>query len=679
MQWHTREANCYERRGAKIIAQVNEMTNCSFYHRKNGRCYKGSAAFIFLEACLIQMAVQYLSTDLISALIAVEKGTDVPEFLIRAAFPESAASYLIFLFICLAISLRPGYHEHWSDRGTAVFIALGLMIGRGIQVYGAFFETFAMKRVILLYALCFPGFYFAVKLCVLWLRAAWHRIHDYFYLRTGWGESFARLSERRLFLYIWGILIVCWLPYALIRYPAGFEWDGQHQIDQFLTHTMTDHWPPASSAYMGGITSLGYHLFGTYDAGVFLYVLVQLFTGSAVFAFAAVTMRQLSVDLLWVRLSVLLYALVPVYPGINTSVIKDSAFSCAVLLFTVLLSRYFFLEPSLKNSSEKPSASSAAAITCSDDSVQSSHAKLVETAGIAATAFLMTILRNNGIFIILFLLISILIGCLVRRKARFVRLTVVLALICVLYAGYQSRLLPRLGVKHEFNVDVFSVPLQQTARFVKNHPDDVTEQERRELNDVLPYRDLSEEYRADNADPVKDSWKGKDSRDTRLKFVRVWSSLGRRHPGTYLDAWLGTNTGFFYPDVRSDVIDTMSGIYTIHWEDTRVSFTSPENLRGAKSSLKAYVRILESMPFVFPLVNTAMQIYFCLALFFHAAYKKSGKLLLLMMIPVSVIPVCLAGPTFVHNGYRYAMPIVFTTIFLGGLVVAREDSTAASK
>ena len=204
-------------------------------------------------------------------------------------------------------------------------------------------------------------------------------------------------------------------------------------------------------------------MFGTYDAGVFLYVIIQLLAGSAVFAFAAVTMRQLSVNLLWVRLSVLLYALVPVYPGINTSVIKDSAFSCTVLLFTVLLSRYFSLEPSLKKPSEKTSASPEAVTTCSADSVNFFHAKYdaksMETAGLAVTAFLMTILRNNGIFIILFLLISLLIGCLVRRNARFSRLTVVLTLICVLYAGYQTWLLPRLGVQHEFNVDVFSVPL----------------------------------------------------------------------------------------------------------------------------------------------------------------------------------------------------------------------------
>ena len=438
-----------------MIGKIGESTD--------GRCHTSMIARNFMEAYIIQYGVQYLSTDLISALIAVEKGTDVPEFLIRAAFPETIASYTIFIFIYLAVFFRPGFREYWSDRLTECIIALGLLIGRSIQVYGAFFEAFAMQRVILLYAMCFPGLYFAVRLCALWLRVAWRRIQGYSYRRTAWRESFAMLPERRLFLHIWGMLIVCWLPYALIRYPAGFEWDGQHQIDQFITRTMTDHWPPASSAYMGGVTWIGYHLFGTYDAGVFLYVIIQLLAGSAVFAFAAVTMRQLSVNLLWVRLSVLLYALVPVYPGINTSVIKDSAFSCTVLLFTVLLSRYFSLEPSLKKPSEKTSASPEAVTTCSADSVNFFHAKYdaksMETAGLAVTAFLMTILRNNGIFIILFLLISLLIGCLVRRNARFSRLTVVLTLICVLYAGYQTWLLPRLGVQHEFNVDVFSVPL----------------------------------------------------------------------------------------------------------------------------------------------------------------------------------------------------------------------------
>lgn len=66
--------------------------------------------------------------------------------------------------------------------------------------------------------------------------------------------NFSRFHIRHEFLLSFIFMLICWLPLALIRYPAGIDYDSYCQIEQFLGYqTMTSHWPPAASALIGGL------------------------------------------------------------------------------------------------------------------------------------------------------------------------------------------------------------------------------------------------------------------------------------------------------------------------------------------------------------------------------------------------------------------------------------------
>ncbi len=50
----------------------------------------------------------------------------------------------------------------------------------------------------------------------------------------------------------WLLIFAAWLPYLLLRYPAGIDWDAYHQIAQSLgMEEMTSHWPPFVAWLMG--------------------------------------------------------------------------------------------------------------------------------------------------------------------------------------------------------------------------------------------------------------------------------------------------------------------------------------------------------------------------------------------------------------------------------------------
>ena len=46
--------------------------------------------------------------------------------------------------------------------------------------------------------------------------------------------SEARQNAKKLLVCYASIIFICWLPYMIIRYPGGIEWDASHQIMQFL-------------------------------------------------------------------------------------------------------------------------------------------------------------------------------------------------------------------------------------------------------------------------------------------------------------------------------------------------------------------------------------------------------------------------------------------------------------
>ena len=86
--------------------------------------------------------------------------------------------------------------------------------------------------------------------------------------------------------------------------------------------------------------------------------------------------------------------------------------------------------------------------------------------------------------------------------------------------------------------EMLSIPFQMTARYVKEHPDDITEEESEVIDKMLYMETLAERYDPVSADPVKGfAFYEIHNTPDYLDYIRVWFRQGCRHPGSYVNAF----------------------------------------------------------------------------------------------------------------------------------------------
>ncbi|MBQ7679967.1 MAG: hypothetical protein IJT34_08985 [Butyrivibrio sp.] len=562
--------------------------------------------------------------------------------ILQFLFPYSMQETCLYGLLCLVIALTAGRNKtlpaltRVEGCGCALF-SLCLTAGASLLSVDGFFTRFHSVRMLAAYLFCLIGNGILLWICLVWMKLGLQRLMTQSHMpAVGFG------TEGQLFLRNMGILALCWLPYAALRYPAGLEYDGYHQIARFLEGRLTTHWPPASSAWMGSFVRLGETLLHSANAGIFLYVLVNLLLGAAVFAYSLTVLTRFGVPRICIRCLLVLYALIPVYPGFITSVVKDAPFAVLVLWFTLLLS---------------------------EQVIPGSQGSLRGLLLLCIAGFLMAILRNNGIFLILGAMAGL---PFLRGRARRGLLTA-LGSAAMLFGLYQYLFLPMLHIPAGSVAEALSVPFQQTARLIREAPEAVTPEEQSVIAEVLDWKTLKKEYDPFLADPVKSSYHTED-RAALFRYLRVWFREGLRCPGIYLDAFLINGIGFFYPGIRMDTVDTMSGVYTMIWNDKEVQFTVPSALEGVRPVLKRVVRTVENLPLVLPFVNTAIQCWMPVCLMLWAIRRRDREAAYLLIPSVLGVLVCLASPTYMNNGARYALPMVYTNLFLIATALRRKGT-----
>lgn len=102
------------------------------------------------------------------------------------------------------------------------------------------------------------------------------------------------------------------------------------------------------------------------------------------------------------------------------------------------------------------------------------------------------ILLESGLFSLLLILKNI------ERTGDWVGVNLILAF------SINHIIFPYLKITPGSTKEMLSVPFQQTARYIKEYSDEVTEKEKEVIDRVLNYDTLSERYDTDRSDKVKD-------------------------------------------------------------------------------------------------------------------------------------------------------------------------------
>ncbi len=457
-----------------------------------------------------------------------------------------------------------------------------------------------------------------------------------------------RTEGKHPFLFSALVLTACYLPWIISFYPGSAIYDMMYQTvqaDGFMA--INAHHPIFATYVIGLCSKIGLALTGRLNLGIFLYILLQSAVCIFSFAYMYSYMTKLGVSRPF-RLFVLGFlAITPLWGGAMQCGTKDTLFTGLFVFFIVLSSR-LLLEGSR--------------------SFRSRHWIFY------GVLILLLCLYRNAIWIIL--AASILVFVIALRNDKKARIRLVLfSLAALLLAGAFETVTKQIYHTKTETGEILTIPFQQTARFVRDHPEEISEEEQDVIEKTFvleDFRQLGELYYPMSSDPVKARyhWWASDEEKTVLgDYFNVWFSMLKKRPGTYLEATLSGTYGYyaitpviknqkggagttvqFYPDTLAvqSVIDASSGTLS---EDLIPE--SPESLKGAQQALSGWYYFWQKMPVLGLFFKCGF--YFLILLAVTIRYgKRKNKLILLTIPAFLLILMAIASP--VNEHIRYILP-----------------------
>lgn len=422
---------------------------------------------------------------------------------------------------------------------------------------------------------------------------------------------------------VWGcalFLFLCWLPAFLSIYPGAFAYDALAEWQQLHTGQITSHHPVIHVVLLGGLVELGHTLTGDYNVGIAMYTLLQMAAFAFLLALSVRFMRECGIPWGLRLFAVLFYGFSPVMQLSAISATKDILFTGTELLFFLYVILFY----------------------CRRKAFFESRKRL---AGFCACAFFTMILRNNGLYIVLVMLVIMAFSCIREWKRLSVRLLVVLAGILVPYLCYVGPFYHMLRVTPGGVEEMLSVPLQQMARVYRYDYESLDGQELELLYRFVPQENLKD-YRATVSDFVKKGFNREYYMNNKASFFKLWLKLGTEHPLTYINSFLINTVDAWYPHAIIDGYRHADGRSS--YFDYKVD--QPGEERVLLPGLHDFYETLsldaeaQKAPLAFLVLSPGWYFVLFLGVFFYLWYRRRYRLFVPCLLPVLHFATVLLGP-----------------------------------
>ncbi len=482
-------------------------------------------------------------------------------------------------------------------------------------------------------------------------------------------------------------IALCWLPYWLAFFPGSLPWDGVRSMNQFITAApLENHHPVMMNALYAGLMTLGRSVWSD-NFGLLLIVAFQYAVCAVAFA---LVVRKLVVWRVprWIAWATLLFfCLCPMWGAFAQAAFKDTLFNGLFCLFALA-----FVDV------VAPGREGAAA------------PRVRSWVLFGAASLVLCFARNNGFYIVVASAVALAVlealrgrgaGRAARGEQRPAAVSpsassarpavtpaprtparqvvraaapalAVLGVVAVAWLGATRAVWPAAGIDVREDKEMLSVPLQQTARYMVECPDEVTAEQYAAIDAVLPADQLAALYNPDLSDPVKEAMrpaKGNMTSEQRTAYFAAWAQMGAAHPGVYVRATVANTYAYFYPFVIIGQ-DMDRPVFPLYIQGPPINqtfdvhYVSPEPVREAVDG--ALVGLL-SVPVVRVMFSPALYVLTVIALCAYAAARRRWRALVVAIPFAVLLATVLAGPL---NGHlRYIMPLAAALPLLAGIAV----------
>lgn len=506
------------------------------------------------------------------------------------------------------------------DIATVVFSAVLsflLVVCISFQKYNSAVFLWGNAFQVLLSFFCMIGFFILLYLV---LRLTYRGLEQ---VQPAGGQAGKHLQ-------LVGFLMIffSWLVWILLNYPGTTSGDGLVQLKQFFGE---QHWgaahPPISSAIMGICFVTGRAIVDA-NFGFFLYYLLQTVVGAFAFSLSMKKLQELGISWKWCMVGNLYFAFCPLWGTYAQWFEKD-------LLYTemTVLQAIYLMETIKK---QKCAGKDAVLLTI--------------------FSILSALFRNNGIYAIVPALI--LLAVYLKKKER-IRVLLVLLVTVLAYKGVTVLVYDQiLRAGKPAASEAMSIPFQQTARYVCEYEDEVTEYERQVLDDVLNFEGMKS-YQPNISDPIKILYRGGDLTD----YMKIWVQMFFKHPGCYVAAFVNKGYGYLAP-VEQNIEAWIQLEYPEYAQELGIQHVFP--IQTSEFLLQIWFLSMR-LPLVKYLCTPGLYTWILLAAAFFLWKKKKHSALILLVPSFMNVLVCLASP--MANAIRYELPTVAVVPLLIGWTV----------
>lgn len=447
----------------------------------------------------------------------------------RIASPISIAVYTISVAIIIVRgSFRLPHTNKYQKivaRLLAILFSQFITLGRCFDQYHNFHECFGDKYEFLIWAIQSIIYGYAIYKIILIIFAFFEEKH-------------LSIQQSPISLPVWfAILFGIRILFLIAFYPCVFGFDAAVGLRTFLDPECAtcSHHPFFIQLIHGLFFSIGVEI-GHISIGFALLSLLLITCSCAIIIYGLKLLEFSKVKKRWIITVAFLYSILPIYPYLSVYPTKDGIFAYFFLLYLLTIYELF--------------------ITRSKCLTSTRFLLLHFIAGL-----IVCLSRHQGV--IIFAIEScVLLFCYKHQWKKILSCTLP---VLFLFVFFEKKIVPLNNVEPAGRQETYGPLFQQTAYCLKQHPQDITADERAIINRILNCDTIAAKYEYAKTDAVKNTYKynpwyrvtskapsmfrhieREDEAASLKAYQQVWLSMFLRHPFTHLEASAAVFWGFFY-------------------------------------------------------------------------------------------------------------------------------------
>ena len=446
------------------------------------------------------------------------------------------------------------------------------------------------------------------------------------------------------------IIFCCWLPWIIAYYPASMDNDVFYQLGTTLGYMpRSNHHPWFASLVLAHFYKTG-HALGSDNLGIFLFVLIRDICLAMIFASVVMLLKESGAREEVLVLSLAFYAVTPVFGAYAKHAFKDTLAGGLFTLFILCLIR-------------------------SIRAVQEKEDSLRYYIFLGISALLCALFRNNFVYALLPALLFFVCYAIKKSRKWFAILPLALTLLFYPYMGYAYHV---EGVQKTEPVEALSLPLQQTARVIRD--DKLSPSEEKQLEKYFNLSQVRNEYDPILSDPVK-YHAGIKTEEDAAAYLSLWAKMLPFHYKSYVKAGIAQTSGYyaFVPRRSYREGNWNANMTVFNWIGSHRTFVVDHfdfhyisELSALRDVLDKWVYLWDKIPVLSLTDVIALYTWSLVLLAMDCIRSKKMAFLIPFAAVFLLILSCIASP--VNDCFRYFFPAAASCPAFFGLALPFKES-----